>query len=380
MPVAAGTVTEVDIDAALDDLDSRPLPAGDSVFTSPWWLRACERTWPSTPARQVLSIGLGAGRRCHALLGRRTVLRGGLLRRRRLALNETLDARHDEVTVELNGLYGCRDEDFGEAVEALLRWLAGRSDWDELVLSGLAQARALDVERAAHRAGLHVRTDRDVPSFSIDLERVRATQGGEYLAALSSNARQRLRRAERGLESALGPVAFERAASAAQVQTWFGELERLHRARWGRGAGGSCFDLPPFVAFHRSLMEQALDAGALQLDRLSAGDTAVAYLYNLVYGGRVHFILGGIDLARAGEHSPGLLIHRRAIERSLRDGAKHYDFLAGSGRYKATLGTQEDRQRWLTVWRPGPVAAVENALRGLRRRWRRAPPAPGPAR
>ena len=368
--VRALSPDDPEVEALLGQVAREP---AESVFLSAWWLRACLETWPVGAGHRVLAIGrdpagpAGAGDAL-ALLGSRALRRHGWLRCRALGLNEALDDDLDEPTVELNGLHGALDAEFEPLFDRLLGWLDGRGDWDELRVPGVLAARGDLLRTLAARHGLRTRVAKRAQTWWVDLAAVRARHGGDYLAALSSNTRQQLRRSRRAIESALGPLAIEQAADVECALRWLDELAQLHRTRWAVPGSRSGFDIPSFRDFHRRLIGRAFAEGGVQLLRISAGDEAIAYLYNLVLDGHVYFLMSGIDLARFERFKPGMLAHQLAIERNLAEGARIYDFLGGSQRYKASLGTHSDEQVWLVLWRPRLGLLLEDALRRLKQR------------
>lgn len=383
----------------LDPADPRIAPLcarldgcpAESFFLTRWWLEACLATWPAQAGHRVLVVGgaasppdgveaarpggdatglAGDGPPALALLGSRTQRRHGWLSVRRLGLNEALDDDLDEPTMELNGFYGGNRQDFAHRFDALLGWLGAHRDWDELRVPGVLSARAAEVEALAQRHGLRVRAEKRAQTWWVDLERLRARGPGDWLDALSANTRQQLRRARRGIEKAHGPLGVAQAGSVGEALRWLDELADLHRARWAVPGTRSGFDIPSFRAFHRGLVTQAFGSGGVQMLRIAAGDEPLGWLYNLVLDGHVHFLMSGIDYARFERFKPGMLAHQAAIGHNLDAGARIYDFLAGSQRYKASFATDGDTQHWLVLWRPRPGLVLEDCLRRARQRWR----------
>lgn len=371
-PGAAGgpPVVTCATDALVEDgVEARVGGAAESFFLSPTWADACLATWPQRASFERIDLGPFGADRCFVLVGRAVETRHGFLRVRVAALNESLDAGLDEVTIEQNGIYGCRDDRFDTRFDELLERLGSDRSWDELRFSGLLGQRALLVERIAARHGLRVRVFKERPTYWVDLALARRSVGG-YLGTVSSNLRQQLRRARRQLEASMGAVALATPRSAAEAIAWLDDMAPLHRSRWSSTPSGSGFDHPAFVEFHRRLIGAGFQRGAIELLRLEAGGNALAYLYNLRHGGRVSFYLSAIDYQSAHAFKPGLLVHWMAIERALSNGDDVYDFLAGESHYKARLSSHRDVQLDLVLWRPRPVLRVEHALRRVRRRMR----------
>lgn len=350
--------------------------SAESFFLSRWWLEACLATWPIGAGHRVLAFDGAplAGRAPDGpslgLLGARTQRRHGWLRSRVLGLNQSLDEGLDEPTMELNGFFGARGEQrFAGLFGTLLDWLESQRGWDEFRMPGVLASRADAVRAMALRHGLRVRTEKQAETWWIDLEAVRANCSGDYLAALSPNTRQQLRRARRAIEKDVGPLTIAAAGTIGEALTWLEELARLHRSRWAVPGTRSGFDIPSFRSFHRTLVERAFPADGIQMLRIAAGETPIAWLYNLMLDGHVHFVLSGIDFERFERFKPGMLAHWMAIELNLGSGARLYDFLGGSQRYKASLGTHSSTQEWLVLWRPRPGLLLEDWLRAIRRRY-----------
>ena len=174
-------------------------------------------------------------------------------------------------------------------------------------------------------------------------------------------------------------MSIAQAASVDQALEWLNELAVLHRTRWAVPGKRSGFDIPSFRAFHRHLITNAFGAGGIQLLRVSGGESTIAIIYNLVLDGHIHFMMSGIDLERFHRFQPGLLAHQLAIEHNLAIGARIYDFLAGTARYKANLGTHCSTQEWLVLWRPRPGLLLEDLLRKIKWSFRSAPVGARPA-
>jgi len=356
-----------------------PLPAPSrpaaSAFLSDAWYRACIESW--TGRARFRHVGLPGtagehGQRVAALMGIWTELRHGLLPVRVRALNQSAVPALDQPWIEHNGFFGGRPEDFGLHLEALLRALEPDPRWDELRLGGLAGAHADEARRIAGRAGLVARVVLTQPSFQVDLDAVRERHAGDYPAVLSANTRQQLRRSRRLAERVFGTLRLEPARSADEAHGWFDATAPLHRARWRADRAepyASGFDNPAFVDFHHRLIGHAFGSGAIQYMRLTAGDRTLAYLYNLVHAGHVHFYLSGIDYAVDEGMRPGLLAHWLAVEHNLAAGHGLYDFLAGDARYKRSLSTHQDRMQWLVLQRPRWRLRLEDIGRHLRQQW-----------
>ena len=200
---------------------------------------------------------------------------------------------------------------------------------------------------AAARAAGATRLLRQNPAPWVDFS---ALDGGKaFLAGLSANARQQLRRSDRAYAAA-GPIRVERAATLAEAGCFLDALAALHQATWtARGKPGA-FANPFFRSFHRALLARALPRGEAEILRIAAGTGAIGYLFNFRHRGRVLAYQSGFDYAAAGpRQKPGLTCHHAAIEFCRGEGATAYDFLAGGDRYKTSLSNATSELCWLDV-------------------------------
>jgi len=279
-------------------------------------------------------------------LGRRKLLRHGVVPSRAVFINATGVPRYDELCIEHNSLLGNRCS-LAQLVELL------PDDWDELFLPGVDRAtfHNLDVPH-----GYRVRAQHEVPSPSVDLARVRAT--GDYLGLLSANTRAQIRRARKRL----GACELEVAGSRGDALAIYDELVALHGTSWrARGEPGAFAD-PWFEQFHRRLIEQRFAHGEIQLLRLRSGSATIGCLYNLVAGGRVLFYQSGLARCSDPIAKPGLLCHAAAITHCAEAGHAVYDLLGGSARYKASLATDATQLMWLRVQRERLRFAIEERV------------------
>ncbi len=190
-------------------------------------------------------------------------------------------------------------------------------------------------EVAAAAGGFTWRRQERVAPY-VDLDAVRAA-GGDYLATLSANTRQQIRRSLRSCAER-GAVRLERAADAAGALAWFAELARLHGGTWRRRGKPGAFAETSAQRFHQALIAQGVPRGEVDILRASAGGAPFGYLYNLRGGGVVSAYQGGWNLGAAGStERPGIVCHLLAIEGELGGTTRRYDFLAGDGRYKSSL-------------------------------------------
>jgi CelD/BcsL family acetyltransferase involved in cellulose biosynthesis len=290
--------------------------------------------------------------------------RHGFLPVRLAILNETGDRQKDIAYMEYNGTLS---ENGAEAavLNAVLQALASGADapgFDAIRLGGLPQSLA----QAIDPAGLTMRTVTAEPTARVDLDALRAG-GGDYLASLSSNARQQIRRSLR-LYEARGPVRLEAASSLDEAQSFFGEMQTLHQATWAaRGLPGA-FAAPFLETFQRRVIDQAFAGGRVELLRLAAGDATLGYFYNFLHDGWVGAYMSGIAYEADNKLKPGLTGYALMVERHLACGHRTVDFLAGEDAYKTRLGQPGEAMVWLDLEKPLLRFAVSSRLRALKRR------------
>jgi len=337
-----------------------------SFFQSWGWIGCWLRNLPPESKPQALLVfdraeivGLG-------VLVSHPHRRHGLVRSNRLCLNETGDRTVDPITLEYNGLL--TDHRLaGQAVRTSLAWLTAHlPDWDELSLGGLDDAHAQAYAGIARDLGLAVYAQDSKPYLYVCLDELRG-EGNEYLSLLSRNTRYQIRRARR-LYERFGPIVVEAAQDVEEAVGILEELRRLHQAYWGRRGHPGAFASSFFERFHRELIESRFGAGEIQLLRVSAGPKVVGCLYNFAKDGIVHAYQSGFDYNGASRLKPGLVSHHAAIEYNLAQGARVYDFMAGEGQHKRSLGTRTGEMTWLILQRQKALFRVEGALRSLRRR------------
>ncbi len=164
--------------------------------------------------------------------------------------------------------------------------------------------------------------------------------GDELQNITSTHFRKKLRYYRRSLERE-GAVSFE-TPTAETLDSFMQTLFDLHAARWKvRGLPGM-LAAEVDQSFHREVARCMLEAGALRMYAMRAGDRVVAIFYGFAHHGTVNYYLGGYDPSLE-KLSPGTLIVAHAIGEAVRGGATTFDFLRGAEDYKYAWGAQD---RW----------------------------------
>lgn len=336
--------------------------ADRSFFLSWDWIGCWLKT--AQPEALLLSAHQGGQIVALALLSPARLRRHCVIRPRALLLHQTGDTAQDAISIEYNGILVDRTV-AAEAIAACLDFLCNARapslpPWDELHGAGVTA----EFADAARRTGLHAHIIAQSGSWRVDLDAVRAS-GRRYLDQLSPNTRQQIRRAMR-LYAAHGPLVATAPRSAAEAAQFFTELTLLSRRTWERRGQRNEFALPVVQRFHANLIAAASLRGGVEILRIAAGEHLLGYLYNFVDRGHVYNYQSGFAYADDPRLKPGLVAHVLAIERHLAAGAHVYDFMAGTQRYKRSLGRAGPEIVHIALQRRTPLLRAENALRRIK--------------
>ena len=160
-----------------------------------------------------------------------------------------------------------------------------------------------------------------------------------YLAGLSANMRQKLRRLLRQLDSDPG-LRIEHANAQTIDRSIEFLIERwLHRWEARKGA---TTDIIRYEM--RTMLAHYWELGILSMPVLWQGPDPLGVHANLVDQQKrvMHFFAGARD-EQCEEIQPGLLLHAHSIRYAIELGLTEYDFLRGNERYKYSFGAIERR-------------------------------------
>jgi len=157
---------------------------------------------------------------------------------------------------------------------------------------------------------------------------------GEYLSSLGGKERHELRRKMRRAGERLPGLAFRVTRTGEELERDLPSFLDLHRKSH---PGKESFMDDRMAAFFREVAEGFLGEGALRLAFLSSAGTDVASAFQFRTARAVLLYNSGYDPGRREAH-PGLVLIARCIEHALMEGAREYDFLRGTERYKYDLG------------------------------------------
>jgi tetratricopeptide (TPR) repeat protein len=184
-----------------------------------------------------------------------------------------------------------------------------------------------------------------------------------YLAGLSANTRQKIRRLLRQLD---GMDEFR--ITHADCETIGRDLDFLMRFwtdQWGTRKGKN---LTAIQQQTRVMLRHSFDDGRLLLPVLWQGERPLGALAILVDTVKrtYSFYIGGRDATFEGP-SPGLMLHAHSIRHAVGTGSHTYDFLRGNEPYKYSFAGQERRLMFLMLTRKdGSALATRLDRRSLK--------------
>ena len=179
----------------------------------------------------------------------------------------------------------------------------------------------------------------------------------EFLAGLSKQHRNRLRRADRTYFQS-GQVQVKRVNSTEDWRLFFEILLDLHGRRWNNKGLPGAFASPRFTAFHREISSRWSTAGLVTLAWLEMEGKPLAAEYRLHGDGVMYAYQSGMDTDRL-DLRPGELANMWAVRNAVEQGQHHYDFLRGDEEYKS---------RWRAQPRPMLAVRVVPPFRAARLR------------
>lgn len=290
---------------------------------------------------------------CAFFLSRRKMTRHKAFRRRALFINTTGHKKIDKIYIEYNMILSNRMA--RRHIHYILDNLP--FPWDEIYFPAMASDAILDI--MGNAPGWQFLIDSVSPVYCVDLEPFYG-QPENFLTALSSNTRNRVRRSYREYTKN-GDISLEVAHDLDSAFRIFDELIALHNVHWESKGMEGAFS-PFLLRFHRTLIEERFDCGEIQLIRISAGRETIGCLYNFVHNKEVLFYQGGINYTDP-KLKPGLLVHTEAIKYNIKIKNSVYDFLCGDSQYKKSLSTDQRTMVWARLQKPLLKFSIEEFLK-----------------
>ena len=250
------------------------------------------------------------------------------------------------------GDVGCPDElDVPGLPEADMQELAAALEalpWQVVILSNLAEA-APNVERLCAALMARGHTSRHSPLWSCPQLDLPSTWDA-YLASLSPNRRQTLRRKERTLrrEHAVTLTDYDED----RLDEGWGHLMALHEQRWDGPGGGGAFRDPRSARLQRRFAGEMAQQQRLWLTTLDVDGRPVAAWYGFTSDDTVYFYQGGRD-PRWERESVGLVLMGIMIQRAIERGYRAFNFLRGDDGYKRQWTQSRRQTRETVIFRSG---------------------------
>jgi CelD/BcsL family acetyltransferase involved in cellulose biosynthesis len=214
--------------------------------------------------------------------------------------------------------------------EAMVGYLIGqRRVWDMLDLKGIVADSPFLAHLVARVRGRHLTRDTlkaPVIHFTGDWE--------AYQNSLDKKLRRNLRYFANRLEREYpGRVSYVQVEDAAALPEAVVGLTQLNRDRRHDLNAWSMFDDERAVCCSQELAEQGLARGWLRFYQLRVGDEIIAAMCCYRYGDTLYAEHTAFD-PEWGLYSPGRLLAAHAIRHAVDEGARAFDWLAGTHAYK----------------------------------------------
>lgn len=191
-----------------------------------------------------------------------------------------------------------------------------------------------------------------------------ASDPDRYLAALSKNKREQIRRSIKYYNQ-FGEPDIRYAADEDERLDFFRRLGELHQQYWiSKGRAGS-FANKKWVTFHEKIICDHPTHS--QLIRIAFGEHVLGYLYNLIDRNIAYSMQSGFNYSDDKNDRPGIISHFLVTNDYIRKGMTRYEYLAGEAQYKHSLSNDQGRFSWYLIQKKNIKLGIENALLWLKR-------------
>ncbi len=227
----------------------------------------------------------------------------------------------------------------GPVAAALADWLTaarGADAWDllELTAVGHQDAAIAHLARRLEASGNLVHQRAGPSCWRIALPK----SWDEYLATLSKQHRNQLRKAERRL-LASGRAVVHRVQQAEDLRRGEQILVELHQARWRALGQPGCFSSERYTAFHSAVLRELLARQQLILFWIELDGKPFVVEYLMAAADTVYHYQCGLDASRLDD-SPGRLGTIVSLQLAIAGGYRVLDMLRGDEPYKAHFRAQ----------------------------------------
>jgi CelD/BcsL family acetyltransferase involved in cellulose biosynthesis len=256
-----------------------------------------------------------------------------------------------------------------DIVAAFLAYLeARRSDWDLLELRDVLADSSTIPAFTAGASGLRLRREPRTVAPYLSLDGSWEQFLGAKRPKFRSNLKYYRRLAERdGRKLDIRRVPWSADDSDAEV------LATIERNSWKARDGNLKVSTPSGQEFYRRFCSYLSRRGSLELWRADIDSVPIAFVLNVVFGGKVYHYNTCYD-EKFATLSPGLLLHSEAIADAFERRLTEYDFLSGDEPYKERWCSDRRAIDHLVLFHGGAMSrAAYGALVQVRWTARRSP-------
>lgn len=360
-----GYIVEISDDVELGDLQEEWLlvQASQSVpFFLTWNWISC---WIITNAPKIVVV-LAKYEGSVVAIGLFTCSiekRHGFIRSFQYRLHQMGNQLLDQIWMEYNDFITVEEHKVS-AVNACLDALQqSDDDWDEIVLSMMADSRARDIIDHARNSHIYLSN----PCYSVNLSEIKQ-KNKSYLSTLQSNTRYQIRRSIRLYQEFHGDLKLELAQTIERALELFHEAGKYHILRWD----DSGYKNNKFTQFHANLIRSAFEQGSVELIKVTSGEVTVGIFYYHIVNEKVFFYLQGLNYESDNKLKPGLVAHALITQYYLDRGFGNYEYMGGYSQYKCQLATRSEDLVSVCIQRPSLKFWVERLGQRVRRLMRKA--------
>lgn len=327
--VRSYTVTETNITFLANEWSDLEKSSAHSTFLSWDWL--CELVISRPDKTIVLEASV---RNKIVGLGLLFVITNKFTGERHLHLHRTGNHQYDQLWIEYNDFLLDKDYEI-PARNELTQFALKKLQWNTLNIGPSVNVVLANFESY----GCDAQVTWSAPAYCAIIKDF--VNLDEYLLSLSKNVRGQIKR---DLLKSEGILHLDVPSSAHEAAEWFVEAGPAHIRRWQHTDSGSGFENVVFTQLHTSLIKKRFEQNKLTLLRFKYEEDTIAYFYYFIDGRDIKFYLSSINYQRETTcKNLGLLLHARAIQHFIREGADSYDFMAGGAQYKRSMSHQERR-------------------------------------
>ena len=182
-----------------------------------------------------------------------------------------------------------------------------------------------------------------------------------YAKTLSRKHLSNLRGRARGLHR-IGEVQHEIVTGGEQLKRALDEAFLLEAAAWKGKAGTAIMNRGDRLAFYRTLLTRASEAGWLQLHFLAVSGKRIAVQFTLLIQNKLYILKSGYD-PHFAPFAPSLLLCELMLRDAWKRGLAEVDFLGDSERWKLEWARETRPHSWVFVFPNRPPLRLLHRLK-----------------